>query len=105
MEKDCYKDIIEEVSKKLADKFCSEEKGLAARATMIDQDVQDLVQEIGLKATKNILEVTRDEIVAKKTRRIDNSQKFHNRVQHHFWKNRNKVSLFMGVWRRVQAFG
>ena len=32
MEKDCYKEIIEEVSKKLADKFCSEEKGLAARA-------------------------------------------------------------------------
>ena len=66
MEKDCYKDIIEEVSKKLAEKVCSEEKGLAGRATMIDQDVQDLVQEIGLKATKNILEVTRDEIVAKK---------------------------------------
>ena len=50
MEKDCYKDIIEEVSKKLAEKVCSEEKGLAGRATMIDQDVQDLVQEIGLKA-------------------------------------------------------
>ena len=66
MEKDCYKDIIEEVSKKLADKFCSEEKGLAARATMIDQDVQTLVQEIGLKATQNILEVTRNEIVAKR---------------------------------------
>ena len=33
---------------------------------MIDQDVQNLVQEIGFKATKNILEVTRDEIVAKK---------------------------------------
>jgi len=66
MEKDCYKDIIEGVSKKLAEKVCSEGKGLAARATMIDQDVQGLVQEIGLKATKNILEVTRDEIVAKK---------------------------------------
>ena len=70
MEKDCYQEIIEEVSKKLADKFWFEEKGLAARATMIYQDVQDLVQEIGLKATKNILEVTRDEIVAKKTERL-----------------------------------
>ena len=70
MEKDCYKEIIEEVSKKLADKFCSEEKELAARATMIDQDVQDLVQEIGLKTTKNILEVTRDKIVAKKNPKI-----------------------------------
>ena len=50
----------------MAEKVCSEEKGLAARATMIDQDVQTLVQEIGLKTTKNIFEVTRDEIVAKK---------------------------------------
>ena len=51
MEKDCYKEIIEEVSKKLAEKICSEEDELAARATMIDQDVQSLVQEIGRKAT------------------------------------------------------
>ncbi len=34
MEKDCNKEIIEEVSKKFAEKVCSEEKGLAARATM-----------------------------------------------------------------------
>jgi CO dehydrogenase/acetyl-CoA synthase alpha subunit len=66
MEKDCYKEIIEEVSKKLAEKICSEEDELAARATMIDQDVQSLVQEIGRKATKNILESTRDEVVTKK---------------------------------------
>jgi len=66
MEKDCYDEIIEEVSKKLAEKVCSEEEGLAARATMIDQDVQSLVQEIGRKSTKNILESTRDEIISKK---------------------------------------
>ena len=66
MEKDCYEEIIEEVSKKLAEKICSEEEGLAARATMIDQDVQSLVQEIGRKATKNILEATRDVVVSKK---------------------------------------
>jgi hypothetical protein len=66
MEKDCYSEIIEEVSKKLADKVCSEEDELAARATMIDQDVQSLVQEIGRKATKNILESTRDEVITKK---------------------------------------
>jgi signal recognition particle GTPase len=52
MEKDIYKEIIEEVSKKLADKICSEEKGLAARATMIDQDVKNLVQEIALALIK-----------------------------------------------------
>lgn len=66
MEKDCYEEIIEEVSKKLAEKICSEEEGLAARATMIDQDVQSLVQEIGRKATRNILEATRDEVITKK---------------------------------------
>ena len=66
MEKDCYKEIIEEVGNKLAEKMCAEETGLAARATMIDQDVQDLVREIGLQTTKNILDVTRDKIVAKK---------------------------------------
>jgi CO dehydrogenase/acetyl-CoA synthase alpha subunit len=66
MEKDCYEEIIEEVSKKLAKKVCSEEQELAARATMIDQDVQSLVQEIGRKATQNILETTRDEVVSKK---------------------------------------
>ena len=66
MEKDCYNGIIEEVSKKLAEKVCSKEEGLASRATMIDQDVQSLVQEIGRKATKNILEATRDEVVSKK---------------------------------------
>jgi len=66
MEKDCYKEIIEEVSKKLAEKVCSEEEELAARATMIDQDVQSLVQEIGRKATKKILESTLDEVATKK---------------------------------------
>jgi len=66
MEKDCYKEIIDEVSKKLAEKVCSEEEELAARATMIDQDVQSLVQEIGRKATKKILESTRDEVATKK---------------------------------------
>ena len=70
MEKDCYKKIIEEVSNKLTEKICAKETGLAARATMIDQDVQGLVQEIGLKTTKNILEVTRDKIVAKKNPKI-----------------------------------
>jgi hypothetical protein len=43
--------------------MCAEETGLAARATMIDQDVQDLVREIGFKTTKNILDVTRDKKV------------------------------------------
>jgi len=66
MEKDCYQEIIDEVSKKLADKITSEEKDLAHRATLIDMDIADIVQDIGLKTCKQILEKTRDQIVEKK---------------------------------------
>jgi len=66
MEKDCYQEIIGEVSKKLADKITSEEKDLAHRATLIDRDIADIVQDIGLKTCKQVLEKTRDQIVKKK---------------------------------------
>ncbi len=66
MEKDCYQEIIDEVSKKLADKITSEEKDLARRATLIDRDIADIVQDIGLKTCKQVLEKTRDQIVEKK---------------------------------------
>ncbi len=66
MEKSCYKEIIEEVSKKLSDKIASEEKNLAPRATLIDRDIADIVQEIGLETYKKVLEKTRDQIVDKK---------------------------------------
>ena len=66
MEKDCYQEIIDEVSKKLADKIISKETGLAHRATLIDMDIADIVQDIGLKTCKQVLEKTRDPIVGKK---------------------------------------
>jgi len=66
MEKDCYQEIIDKVSKKLADKITSEEKDLASRATLIDRDIADIVQDIGLKTCKQVLEKTRDQIVKKK---------------------------------------
>lgn len=66
MEKDCYQEIVDEVSKKLADKITSEEKDLAHRATLIDRDIADIVQDIGLKTCKQVLEKTRDQIVEKK---------------------------------------
>ena len=66
MEKDCYQEIIDEVSKKLADKITSEEKDLAHRATLIDMDIADIVQDIGLKTCKKVLEKTRYQIVKKK---------------------------------------
>ena len=71
MEKDCYQEIIDEVSKKLADKITSEEKDLAHRATLIDRDIADIVQDIGLKTCKQVLEKTRDQIVQKKRKWID----------------------------------
>ena len=69
MDKNCYQEIIDEVSNKIADKILSEEKNLAQRATLIDRDVADIVQDIGLKTCKKVLEQTRDEIVKKKSKK------------------------------------
>lgn len=69
MEKNCYKEIIAEVSKKLAQKIIAEEKDLAPRATLIDRDIAEIVQDIGLQTTKRVLENTRDEITEKKKNR------------------------------------
>jgi hypothetical protein len=54
VEKDCYQEIIAEVSKKLAEKIVCEEKDLVHRATLIDQDISGIVQDIGLKTTEPI---------------------------------------------------
>ena len=69
MEKDCYKEIIAEVSKKLAEKISAEEEDLAPRATLIDKDIAEIVQDIGLQTTKRVLENTRDEIIVKKNKK------------------------------------
>lgn len=69
MEKSCYKKIIDEVSKKLADKIFSEEKNLAQRATLIDRDIADIIQDIGLQTCKQVLEKSRDQIVVKKNKK------------------------------------
>jgi len=69
MEKDCYQEIIAEVSRKLAQKITAKEKDLAPRATLIDKDIAEIVQDIGLQTTKRVLENTRDEIIAKKNKR------------------------------------
>jgi hypothetical protein len=52
VEKDCYQEIIAEVSEKLAQKIVSEEKNLVHRATLIDQDIAGIVQDIGLETTR-----------------------------------------------------
>lgn len=69
MEKDCYQEIIAEVSKKLAEKIVCEEKDLVHRATLIDQDISGIVQDIGLKTTEKVLKDTRDKVIAKKNKK------------------------------------
>lgn len=69
MEKDCYQAIIEEVSKKLSKKIISEEKDIAQRATLIDQDIAGIVQEVGLRTTERVLKNTRDDIITKKNKK------------------------------------
>lgn len=69
MEKSCYQEIISEVSKKLAKKISSEETNLAQRATLIDGDIAEIVQDIGLETTKKVLKNTRDKIIEKKTKK------------------------------------
>jgi hypothetical protein len=69
VEKDCYREIIEEVSKKLSKKIISEEKDLVQRATLIDQDIAGIVQDIGLKTTEKVLKDTRDKVIEKKKKK------------------------------------
>ena len=69
MNKDIYREIINEVSNKISGKIIAEEKNPAQRAILIDKDISELIQEVGLKTTKKVLENTRDEIVSKKKKR------------------------------------
>jgi putative ubiquitin-RnfH superfamily antitoxin RatB of RatAB toxin-antitoxin module len=65
MEKDCYQEIIDEVSKKLSDKIISAENKLPVRSILIDSDILEIVRNIRLQTTRNILESTRDELAQK----------------------------------------
>jgi hypothetical protein len=69
MEKSCYQELIDEISKKLADKIFSEEKNLVRRATSIDGDIANIIQEIGLKTCKRVLEKSRDQLAEKKSKK------------------------------------
>ena len=71
MNKDIYQEIISEASDKIARKIIGEENDLARRATMIDKDVKDIVQEVGLQTTKKILEDTLEKIVSEKKTIVD----------------------------------
>ena len=44
MDKNVYREIIDEVSRKISDKIIAEEKNLAQRAIFIDKDISEIVQ-------------------------------------------------------------
>lgn len=64
---DGYDDLIDEMSKQLAEAFFNKETELAERARTVDKDIADILRTIGQRATKKVLEKTRDEIVEKKS--------------------------------------
>ena len=70
MKKDAYEDLVAEISKKLAEKILEEEGDLSARATTIDGDIQEVVREIGLRTSKQVLQKTCDDKVAKKKPKV-----------------------------------
>lgn len=74
MDKRQYEQIIKAVSEELSEKIMCEEKDLAKRAPLVDQDVAEIVREIGLETTKRVLEKTRDKLVLKKTPRTGDSE-------------------------------
>lgn len=66
MKKDAYEDLVAEISTKLAEKILQEEGDISARARTIDGDIQTVVREIGLRTSKQVLEKTCEQRVAKK---------------------------------------
>jgi len=74
MDKRRYEQIIKAVSEELSEKIMCEEQDLAKRAPLVDQDVAEIVREIGLETTKRVLEKTRDKLVLKKTPRTGDSE-------------------------------
>ena len=75
MKKNDYKDLTEIISDMLSETFFENEKDLAKRARTVDQDISEILQTVGRKTTKKVLEKARDEIVEKKVRRVDDTQK------------------------------
>lgn len=66
MKIDEYDILINEMSEQLAEAFFNKEHNLAKRAQTLDKDIGDILQTLGQRATKNVLERTRDEIVGEK---------------------------------------
>ena len=56
MKKDAYEDLIDEISKRLAEKILFEEGDLADRVKTIDGDIAVLVRDVGLRTSKLVLQ-------------------------------------------------
>lgn len=65
MDNNAYRQIIDEVSKRLAGEILSKEKNLPQRATTIDGDIANILKDIGLKTCEQVIEGARDDIVKK----------------------------------------
>ena len=72
MKKDAYEDLVEEISKKLADKILQEEGDLTQRVKTIDGDIAQIIREVGLRSSKIVLQKTCDKKVAKKKSKDSN---------------------------------
>lgn len=64
-----YEELVSLVSRQVADKFLREEKNISGRALLVDGDIAEITQRIGLEATKIIYEEVMKEHVGKKKRR------------------------------------
>ena len=63
-----YQEIISKVSQEIAKTFLEKEKGVAARARLIDTDIAEITRQIGLETTQRVLEHVRDDLVKKNNR-------------------------------------
>lgn len=64
-----YEGIIKAISEQVAEEFFRKEPDLCKRAVLLDQDIAGIVKQIGLEATKIVLEKIRDGLVCKKNSR------------------------------------
>ncbi len=60
----------------------------------MDQDISEILQDVGCETTKKVLEKARDEIVEKKVRRIDDTQEPFDRIQRKIRKDRTPFAVF-----------
>lgn len=76
-----YHEMIATVSTQVAKTFLSHEDNLAARATLLDADIAEITRQIGVEATRIVLEQVRDDLVKKTARRLRYPKTLHHLFQ------------------------